>query len=70
MDKNHKLLQDFKKKVEQTHENLLKSSHNFGDVDSSQMQLQMNELLKDHVLSEKDRYIEQLKAQLDRQMKI
>lgn len=70
MDKNHKLLQDFKKKVEQTHENLLKSSHNFGDVDSSQMQLKMNELLKDHVLSEKDRYIEQLKAQLDRQMKI
>lgn len=36
MDKNHKLLQDFKKKVEQTHENLLRSSNNF-DLDSSVM---------------------------------
>lgn len=68
LDKNHKLLQDFKKKVEQTQEHLLKSSSNF-DMDG-QISQKMHELLKDHIVSEKDRYIEQLKDQLDRQIQI
>lgn len=30
----------------------------------------MHELLKDHIVSEKDRYIEQLKGQLDKQIQM
>lgn len=67
LDKNHKLLQDFKKKIELTQEHMYRGQAYDTDAQINQ---QMQEMLKDHIVSEKDRYIEQLQDQLDRQVQL